>query len=76
MICKHIRKIIDGDDSILFDKNQKNDLEKIKNHVKSTQIPLLLSEIEKSEELLVIAKKNVEDAKKKLSNAILNKLEQ
>jgi hypothetical protein len=76
MLCKHVRKIIAGDASILYDRNQKNELEEIKNHLTETGIPLLLSELDRSESLWEEAKKNVEKAKKNLGNAILNKLEQ
>jgi len=74
ILCKHVRRIIAGDDSILYDINQKNELEKISNHLQKTQIPLLLSEINKSEDLLEEAKRNVDKAKKKLENVVLNKL--
>jgi len=76
MLCKHVRKIIAGDDSILYDRNQKNELEAIRNHLSETAIPLFLSELEKSESLLEEAKRNVEKAKKNLENAILNKSKQ
>jgi uncharacterized Zn finger protein len=76
LLCKHVKKVIAGDDSILYDINQKNELEAIKNHLSETSIPLLLSELEKSESFLEEAKKKVEKAKKNLGNAILNKLEQ
>jgi len=75
-LCKHVRKIIAGDDSILYDRNQENVLESIRNHLAKTAIPLLLSELEKSESLLEEAERNVEKAKKNLRNVILNKLEQ
>jgi hypothetical protein len=76
MLCKHVRKIIAGDDSILYDRNQKKVLEAIRSHLTGTTIPSHLSELEKSEQLLEEAKRNVEKAKKKLGNVILNKLEQ
>ncbi|MDD5064523.1 MAG: hypothetical protein PHQ35_07190 [Phycisphaerae bacterium] len=76
MLCKHVRKIIAGDESILYDRNQKNELEKISNHLQKTQIPLLLLEMNKSEDLLEEAKRNAEKAKKNLENVILNKLKQ
>ena len=75
-LCKHVKQIIAGDGSILYDENQKNELEAIRNHLSKTAIPLLLSELEKSESLLEEAKRDVEKAKKNLGNAILNKLEQ
>ncbi len=73
-LCKHVRQIIAGNDSILYDKSQKDKLEKICNHLQKTQIPLLLSEIDKSEDLLEKTKRNIEKAKKNLENLILNKL--
>jgi len=76
MLCKHVRKIIAGDASILYDRNQKNELEKISNHLQETQIPLLLLEINKSEDFLEEAKKNVKKAKKNLENVILNESKQ
>jgi uncharacterized Zn finger protein len=76
MLCKHVRKIIAGDDSILYDRNHKNELEAIRNHLTGTDIPLLLTELERYESLLEELKIKAEKAKKKLGNAILNKLEQ
>jgi hypothetical protein len=76
ILCKHVRQIIAGDDSILYDRNQKNELEKISKHLQKTQIPLFLLEIKKSEDLLEEAKRNVEKSKKNLENVILNKLKQ
>jgi len=76
MLCKHVRKIVAGDASILYDRNQKSELEKISNHLQETQIPLLLLEINKSEDLLEEAKRNVKKAKKNLENVILNKSKQ
>src|SRR4030042_3150979 len=76
MLCKHVRKIIAGDASILYDRNQKNELEEINNHLQETQIPLLLLEIDKSEDLLEEAKRNVKKAKKNLENVILNESKQ
>jgi uncharacterized Zn finger protein len=71
MLCKHVRKIIAGDVSILYDRNQKNELEAVRNHLTETEIPLFLSELERYESLLEEAKRNVEKAKKNLGNAIL-----
>jgi uncharacterized Zn finger protein len=76
MLCKHVKKIIAGDDSILYDRSQKKEMEAVMNHLSETAIPLLLSELEKSESLLEEAKRNAEKAKKNLVNAILNKSEQ
>jgi hypothetical protein len=76
MLCKHVRKIVSGDDSILYDRNQKDELDEISNHLQKTQIPFLLLEMNKCEDLLEEAKRNVEKAKKNLESVILNKLRQ
>ena len=76
MLCKHVRKIIAGDDSILYDTNQKNELEKIRNHFQKTEVPSLLLEIKKYEDLLEESKRNLKKAKKNLENVILDKAEQ
>jgi uncharacterized Zn finger protein len=70
-LCKHVMHILAGDDSILYDRNQKSVLEAIRNHLAGTTIPSLLSELEKSEQLLEEAKRNVEKAKKNLKAVIL-----
>ena len=41
-LCKHVKQMIAGDDSILYDENQKRELEAIRNHLKETGVPLLL----------------------------------
>jgi len=71
MLCKHIMRIINGDDSILFESKQKELLLKIVSHLQHTNIPFLLSQLNESEILLENAKKNVKEAKKNLEKAIL-----
>ncbi len=72
-LCKHLKRIIAGDDSILFDSNQKNIFLKINSHLERTSIPILLSELNESEILLENAQKNVKKAKKALEKAVLRK---
>ena len=72
-LCKHVMRIITGDDSILFDNNQKNIFLKIGSHLERTSIPILLSELNESENLLEHAKKNAKKAKKVLEKAVLKK---
>lgn len=72
-LCKHVKRIIAGDDSILFDSNQKNIFLKISSHLERTSIPILLSELNESEILLEKAQKNVKKAKKALEKAVLRK---
>ena len=73
-LCKHVKQVIAGDDSILYDKNQKNELEEISNHLQKTQIPSLLFEINKSEDLIEETKRKLAKARRNLENMILNKL--
>ena len=72
-LCKHVKRIIAGDDSILFESNQKNIFLKISSHLERTSIPILLSELNESEILLENAQKNVKKAKKALEKAVLRK---
>jgi hypothetical protein len=76
MLCKHVRKIMAGDDSILYDKNQKKELEAIRNHLTKTEIPLLLSELDRYDSILEEAKKNTDKLKKKLKVLLLSHIEQ
>jgi uncharacterized Zn finger protein len=72
-LCKHVKRIIAGDDSIIFDSNQKNIFLKIGLHLERTSVPNLLSELKESEILLENAKNNAKKAKKALEKAILKK---
>ena len=65
--------MIDGDDSILYDSNQKMILDEILSHLQNTTISLLLSELNESEILLKKAQKNAKKAKKNLEKIILHK---
>jgi glycerol dehydrogenase-like iron-containing ADH family enzyme len=65
-----------GDDSILYDKNQKNVLEAIRNHLTKTEIPFLLSELDRYDSILEEAKKNADKLKKKLKVLLLSQIEQ
>ncbi len=73
ILCKHVKKIIDGDKSILYDSDQNEELEAIRNHLAETPIPLLLSEIEKAEAMLEEAKKDIKKAKKNLEIVLLGR---
>ena len=72
-LCKHVMRIITGDDSILYDSNQQEIFMKIASHLQRTSIPLLLSELNESEILLEEAKKNAKKAKTALEKVILKK---
>lgn len=72
-LCKHVKRIIVGDDSILFDNNQRKVLLEIGSHLERTSIPSLLSKLNESEIMLENVQKNIKKAKKALEKAILKK---
>jgi hypothetical protein len=72
-LCKHVKRIIAGDDSILFDNNQRKIFLEIGSHLQKTSIPSLLSKLNESEIALENAQKNLKKAKKALEKAILKK---
>ena len=72
-LCKHVIRLLNGDDSILYDSSEKTILDEIHSHLQGTTIPSLLSELSESEMLLIEAQKNIKKAKKKLEKAILKK---
>jgi hypothetical protein len=72
-LCKHIIKIINSEDSILFDTNQKNLMSAIISHLQNTDIPRLISNLRENEILLEKTQENVKKAKKALEKVILKK---
>jgi hypothetical protein len=72
-LCKHIIQIINGEDSILFDINQKNLMSEVVSHLRNTNIPHLISDLRENEILLEKAQENVKKAKKTLEKGILKK---
>lgn len=72
-LCKHVMRIINGDDSILYNDSQKQILSNISIHLQGTAIPVLLSELNKSEIVLENAQKNARKAKKTLEKVVLGK---
>ena len=75
-LCKHVMRMINGDDSILYDSSQKTILDEICSHLQRTSIPSLLSELRESEILLKKAQKDAKKVKKNLEKVILQKLTQ
>jgi len=73
ILCKHVIRIISGDDSILYDMNQKKLMEQIGSHLQKTIIPSLLSELNESELLMKKVRQKAKKAKKNLEKAILQK---
>ena len=72
-LCKHVIRMISGDDSILYDDIQKMILNEITSRLQKTTIPPLLSELSESEILLKKAQQNAGRAKKALEKAVLGK---
>lgn len=72
-LCKHITRIMNGEDSILFDSNQKQELAKIVSLLRNTKIPSLISDLRESEIFLENAQKVVKKAKKIIEKEILKK---
>ena len=72
-LCKHVMRMINGDNSILYDSNQKMILDEILSHLQKTTIPSLLSELNESEILLKKAQKNAKKARKNIEKVILHK---
>ena len=72
-LCKHVKRIIVGDDSILYDDKQKVVFMKILSHLQKTTIPLLLAELRESEILLENAQKKTRRAKHALERVVLKK---
>lgn len=72
-LCKHVMRIINGDDSILYDSSQKTILDEICSHLQRTSIPSLLSELRESEIFLKKAQKDAKKAKKALEKVVIKK---
>ena len=72
-LCKHVIRMMNGDDSILYDSSQKTILDEVCSHLQRTAIPSLLSELSESEILLNKAQKSVRKMKKALEKAVLKK---
>jgi len=72
-LCRHVIRIMNGDDSILYDSSQKEGLMTVAHHLQKTTVPFLLSELNESETRLQEAEKNAKRAKKALEKAVLRR---
>lgn len=70
-LCKHVMRIMNGDDSILCDSRQKEAFATIGHHLQKTTVPLILSELNESKIALQVAENSVKKAKKALEKAVL-----
>jgi hypothetical protein len=73
MLCKHIMQIINNEDTILFNSNQKHLMAEINSHLQYTDIPDIISNLRQNEILLETTQKDIKKAKKALEKVILKK---
>ena len=69
-LCKHKRKLLSNDASILFDPNQVDQLSQAVEWVEKSEYPQLLDELQESEKESEIAKKKVKAMKAKLARVM------
>ena len=72
-LCKHVLQLIDGNESMLYDSNQKPILDRVCSHLQNTSIPPLLSGLCDKEALLKEIQRDVKKAKKSIEKIILQK---
>ena len=72
-LCKHVLQLIDGNDSMLYDSNQKTTLAEIRSHLQNTSIPSLFSELGDKEVVLKKAQQDLKKAKKNIEKQLLQK---
>ena len=72
-LCKHVIQMINGEDSILYDSNQKTFLDELYLYLQGTPIPSLVSELREYEILLRKTQDNIRKIKKALEKVVLEK---
>ena len=72
-LCKHVLRMLDGDNSILFDIRQETSLGEVSLYLRKTELPVFLANLNESELLLREAQNNVRKAKKALEKVVLRK---
>ncbi|MCG6869532.1 MAG: hypothetical protein LJE91_12630 [Gammaproteobacteria bacterium] len=65
--CKHKMAIVLADERILFDEEQKDNFNKVKQWIVESGYPDLVQELRESEKALESAKKNVKNQKEKIA---------
>ena len=70
-LCKHVKRLVKADESMLYDQGQRVLLERISSHLSQTTIPSLIAELDAAEELLKKAEGNAKRARKALEKALL-----
>jgi uncharacterized Zn finger protein len=69
-LCKHIKKVLAGDVSILSQNKQEKTIMEIYSRLQKTSIPLLLAELNEAEALLEKAQKRTKRAKVALERVV------
>ena len=72
-LCKHVIRIMSGDNSILYDGSQKKAFVTIGHHLQKTTLPSLLSELNEAEIIRQDAERIVKRAKKAIEKAVLRR---
>lgn len=69
-ICKHKTAILSGDESILFDPSQSDDLAQIQERIKDTELPALSAKLEAARADVEKAKRRAVRARTQLEKAM------
>ena len=69
-ICKHKRALVSADDSLLYDKNQKENFDKITEWVNVSGYPDLMKELKEAENALESAKEKARDIKERITRVM------
>ena len=69
-ICKHKMALAKGDDSMLYDEDQRKHFEKIMDWVNQSGYPELIKELKEAENELESAKEKVRDIKVKITRGM------
>jgi hypothetical protein len=69
-ICKHKMALASGDDSMLYDEDQRENFEKVMDWVAQSGYPDLIKELKKAEKELESAKEKVRDIKEEITRVM------
>ena len=69
-ICKHKKALASGDDSMLYDEDQREHFENVMEWVTQSGYPDLMKELKETEDVLESAKQKTRDVKDKLTRAM------
>ena len=69
-ICKHKMAVVSGDDSMLYDEDQRENFKKVMDWVAQSGYPDLIKKLKKTEIELTSAKEKVRDIKEKITRVM------